>query len=177
MTKTPITAPQPTPTKGIAETTAQHLATALSILLFAGVLGAAAGHARAGATVGAIAAAAWLLICTSAADIHDLAEQLTRRDLDGDGDIGGERIILVNKQPPPASRWPDFVRAAAIDPTERRLLAQGFTDRQISAYRNALISANLARWTSTDHRHGWTLTSAPDAILRSLAEPEEETTP
>jgi hypothetical protein len=104
-------------------------------------------------------------------------ERFSGYDLNRDGVIGApeDRIILVNKRPEQqAHDFAEFVEAASVDPTERRLLSLGFTNKQITLYRDALIDAHWAEWVSTDRRHGWRVTADAGAILKALPSPIRE---
>jgi hypothetical protein len=109
----------------------------------------------------------------------DALERKFQFDLNRDGRIAGNddrgRPILVNKRPTEqkdgVELWESFVKTVARDSSERSLLRQGFTDRQIGVGRDALLYHQLAAWHSTDRRHGWGLSNGvdDDDVLEALA--------
>jgi len=100
----------------------------------------------------------------------DAVERWTRHDLDGNGQIGSERIIFANRPVrDTAADWRRFVDAAIANSTVPALEASGFTRMQIEAGRDALMARGLAAWRGADHRSGWTVTATADDVLRSIA--------
>jgi hypothetical protein len=170
--------PMPAPTHDFARRTLDALDVALGALLIGlGIEVLLAAHGRpflvivgmgltvaGGLTVGRV---------LGRAALH-AAEVVAQADLNRDGVVGDpDRIILVNGRKAQTT-LADFVVAAATDPTERRLMALGFTDEQIGRYRDALVSGGWAAWASSDRRHGWRLTADAGAILRSLPRDGED---
>jgi hypothetical protein len=169
---------QPTPSNEFLRRTLD----ALDVIIGAGVLAVGvelllAAHGRAFLVIVGmgltIAGALTAFRVLGRAALH-AAEVWAQRDFSGDGVVGDpDRIILVNGRKAQTT-LADFVVAAAVDPTERRLMALGFTDEQIGRYRDALVSGGWAAWASSDRRHGWRLTADAGAILRSLPRDGED---
>lgn len=112
-----------------------------------------------------------LLADTILGVVIELAERLSDRDIDGDGNIGEfrDRVVLVNRPVrDDKQRWVDFVTQAGIDSTVPTMLNAGYTRSEVENGREKLILVGLARWKGDGPTTGWELTQSVADCLNAL---------
>lgn len=162
----------------------------LSLLVGLGIVLVAAGMAGNRRDVGILETGLWaalvftgLLNCLPALEIIQHAtERLSGVDLDADGSVGPhaepvaqpEPVLVFGRRETPATfdaaRFGDFVRACAINTTERSLRDAGYTGEEIDAWRKLLIKAGYGMAVNGDGSlgNGWKLLTSPTNILAGM---------
>ena len=86
---------------------------------------------------------------------------------------GPSRLVLVNPKasadPDRAARFSEFVQACERDSSTRRLRGLGYSDGEITGFRDSLLRLDWARWNARDKRGGWRLTSPAEDVLEAMA--------
>ena len=157
----------------------QSFVTAFGLGVSAGMLAWAAGYTAdalgAGVTGGALGFVACFWVLTwraghSAICVTDDTTMVPSAPMPS----GKSRLVLVNAKPNAdagqdrAARFAAFVESCELDNSVRRLRGLGYTDSEISDFRDALIRLGWARWNSDNPRNGWALTADPDSILEAM---------
>ncbi len=148
----------------------------LACTLLGGVAAVAWGDLnalRVGVIVGVVLASL-VLILVAGRDLWDALERQTGRDLDGDGDVGGERIILLNANKQAAEtdeereerEFRNFVALCATDTTTRTHYPMGRA--KYEAWRNILIQGGFARWDDARLKTTWSLTTTPESACAAI---------
>jgi hypothetical protein len=129
-------------------------------------------------------AAAWFLRLRVIDATLQATEARLGVDIDGDGQVAGERIIGLNafrgrqarneaEHDAQASRLAEFIRESYSNTSMAYLEGRGF-DRaeEIQPWRDMLIRTGWARWNGENHTHGWRFCEdvALDEVLGSLVE-------
>lgn len=100
--------------------------------------------------------------------LHAL-EVWTQADINRDGAIGEERVILVNRPVgDDKARWRSFVEQAGRSTTILDMQRAGFSRLDVEAGREALMERGLAIWNGSDHRAGWSLAVGAESVLAAL---------
>ncbi len=112
------------------------------------------------------------ILAMAAHDILQALEVATGHDLDHDGRIGDDETpVLLRTNAAPAqdgAAFAAFVESCQHDSSLRRW-EPVIGRSQYVAWRDLLISANWARWRSSDQRSGWELTAPVETILKALS--------
>jgi len=106
-------------------------------------------------------------------------EDVTGRDVDGDGHVGepgGDIRFLPlrsNNVTNVDDTWRAFITECANDRTSERYWHPIIGEKQYTEWRNLLMKQGYAAWRNTDERQGWRLTATADEVL-AACEPRGE---
>ncbi len=123
--------------------------------------------------------AALTVIALAWHDTLQAMERWTGRDPNGDGDIGGSHVVLLNTRPnqavqaTPEERLRDqlgtFIRGCATDTSLRRWQPVIGRERY-QEWRDDMIQAGFAEWNIPgEPRQGWQLTCPVEEVIAALA--------
>lgn len=124
-----------------------------------------------GAAIG-LAAGGLALLVLCFHDLLDALERWTGKDIDGDGKIGGDGLVLVRARNTPADDklrddLATFLAGCAVDTSARRWEPE-LGRARYQQWRDMLINGGWAKWRSEDQRAGWELTATPAEIGAAL---------